>query len=118
MQFGLLVALGVIRAAIGEFHDPLVADPDPLAAVVAGVAALGGDAGVADLAHADPGCATGLQAVHQQVAPLGLVDGGIPAFVEPLVAVGHMACRAARAPVVAASLAPAHAHVAALTLLA
>ncbi len=56
--------------------------------------------------------------MHQQLAGLVFRNGRIAAFVQSFVGVGHVAGRAAGAAIVAALLAPRHADVAALALLA
>jgi len=119
VQPGLGLALLVVGRAVGEFHQALIGDADPLAAVVAGVTGLYRNTRIGHVVpYLDLGLAGALDAVDQHVALLLLVDGGIAAFVIAFVAVGDMAGGATHAAIVAALLAALDAHMAALTLLA
>jgi len=119
VQPGLSLALLVIRRAVGELHQALIGNADPLAAVVTGVAGLHGNPRILHpLPHLDLGLAGALDAVDQHVALLFFVNGRVSAFVIALVTVGNVAGGAAHAAVVTALFTPPDAHVAALALLA
>ena len=117
MQLGLLVARRVVRTAIGEFHQALVADTDALAPVMAGITGLRRDSRIAQIADYNRRLARCLQPMGQQMSWLILVDGGIVALVAAFIAVGNVTSRATGAAIIAARLASGNPDVAALALL-
>ena len=85
---------------------------------MAGVAGLGGDAGILDVADLDLGLPGRLHLVDQELARHLLVDGRITALVAPLVGIGHVAGGTAGAAEITALFPAGHADMAALALLA
>ena len=113
----MLCTSRIVRTAVGELHEALVADADSLATVMAGITGFTGNSRIFEPIYSDFRLPGGLQAMGQQLTGDVPVDSRITTLVSAFVTVRYVAGRTARAPVVPTFFAPGHTDMATLALL-